>query len=88
MRSKVLEIMSKDNLIRFAEVEYRPYGKGPDPESARPHPRRLPGSPEIRPARLPTRDRNVLSKPPGMRVMGTIHRDRFERAETQDTTFV
>jgi hypothetical protein len=88
MRSKVLEIMSKDNLIRFVEVEYRPHEKDSELDPARPRPRRPLGSPEIEVARLPTRDRNVLSKAPGMRVMGTIHRaDRFaERA--QETTFV
>jgi hypothetical protein len=88
MRIKVLEIMSKDNLIRFVEVEYRPHEKDSELDPARPRPRRPLGSPGIEVARLPTRDRNVLSKAPGLRVMGTIHRaDRFaERA--QETTFV
>ena len=85
MRKKVLETMSKDNIIEFAEVEYRPRGFRSQDDAKlgsarllkkRQHTRvttlRDP-SEEVELAQLPTREaRNVLSKAPGMQVMGKI----------------
>jgi hypothetical protein len=75
--------MSKDNIIEFAEVEYRPRGfrnQAPKFESARllrkrqhTRVRRPDASEEIEFAHLPTRRRNVLSKAPQMQVMRKIH---------------
>lgn len=100
IRSKVLEIMSKDNIIEFAEVEYRPWDfRNQDDaefESARllrkrQHTRvtRLLDS-GIELTQLPTREtRNVLSKAPGMQVMGRVHgNDHKNAARVRATAFV
>lgn len=88
-RCKVLEIMSADNLIEFAEVEYRPHWPERDygPESGRPRKRSL-GAAEIELAHPPTRVKNVLSKAPGMRGMERVHpTGRFED-RARETSFV
>jgi hypothetical protein len=84
MRKKVLETMSKDNIIEFAEVEYRPRGFRNQDDAKlgsarllkkRQHTRVMLPDPskEVELAQLPTREaRNVLSKAPGMQVMGKI----------------
>jgi hypothetical protein len=106
IQKKVREIMSKDNIIVFAEVEYRPEGfrdqddvelqleklqKGVTKNALR---KRLTGrvkhkSEEVELVKLPTREtRNVLSKAPGMQVIGRAYKndDDIENAPKVDAT--
>jgi hypothetical protein len=96
--------MSKDNIIEFAEVEYRPQGLGTTDEAKiqwarRLHKRQNPGvaslpegSEEVELEQLPTRQtKNVLSKAPGMQVMGRVHErsDNFgDGTRVRATAFV
>jgi predicted ferric reductase len=92
IRKMVLGIMSKDNIVEFLEVEYRPSGirnqDDAELESAmllskrqRTRVTRLPDD-EIELARLPTRGGgNVLSKAPRAQVRGKVHgNDYIENA--------
>jgi hypothetical protein len=80
--------MSKNNIIEFVEVEYRPRdfrNQATKFESARLLRKRQQtrvrqaDAEEIELAHLPTRGRNVLSKAPRM-VMGKIHKSEVESA--------
>ena len=88
--------MSKDNIIKFAEVEYRPQGLSNQDGAEfkltgllrkRPNPRvmrlRDAESEEVELVQLQRREtRNALSKAPGMLAMGRVHEnnDRVENS--------
>jgi hypothetical protein len=88
--------MSKDNIIVFAEVEYRPQGlrnhNNAEHEEARllrkRQGTRLPAE-ELELAPLPTKKAsNVLSKAPGMQVIGNHENDYVNTARIHPTEFV
>ena len=92
--------MSKENIIEFDEVEFRPQGlrtqddaelgrllhKRPNIQITRMHK----DNEEVELVQFTTREtRNVLSKVPGMQVMGRVDNDHIENAiRVHATAFV
>ena len=97
IRRKVLEIMSKDNIIEFAEVEYRPRGFRNQDDTKfelalsqklqNTQVTRLPDHSEVELAQLPG---NVLRKAPRIQVQGRVHEDDYVQsaARVRATAFV
>lgn len=94
--------MSKENIIEFDEVEFRPQGLGTQDNAElgrllrkRPNIQvtrmREDNSDEVELVQFTTREtRNVLSKAPGMQVMGRVDKDNHVENATRvrATTFV